>query len=266
MPTLYALLVAIDDYPTERNLDEAVSDLRKIDTFIGNHISGGFGYRARKLTNGDATKQKIINGFDHFRQAGDEDVCLFYFAGHGSTITNPPRELSHLENRQFQSLVCHDSRSSSFDLVDKELSYLIWEATGRRNFRNGGHFVAIIDACHSGDSTRDDEDQPLVRTVKPRMSKPIGDYYGYAQMRGNYPPRASHVLLSACEAHEKAGDGIFTPNLIKALNSGGRTYQELSRQLCNLISGRTRQPQNPQVWGYPSSLESMAFLGGAVRV
>lgn len=265
MKTIFAVLVAIDQYQGAPKLRNAKKDMDAFHSFLVKHKGSSTKLNVKPLRDSQATKSNIIRSFDHFKRAGSDDVCLFYFAGHGSVVTQPPEELSHLE-REFQSIVCYDSRGSGgFDLTDKELSYLIWNAVGNKHFSNNGHFIAIMDCCHAGDNTRDDEEAELVRTVAPAMSKDVSNYYGYRNTRGSYPPRASHIQLAACDSHEKAGDGVFTGHLIAALSNGMMPYRNLTNELCNRISGRTNKPQNPQLNAYPGNLGSIEFLGGCLR-
>ena len=104
------------------------------------------------MANGQATRQGIIDAWrSHLGQAGPGDVALFYYSGHGSQENAPPEFWDFEPDRQNETLVCYDSRSSDgWVLADKELAQLISEVAA-----NGPHFTVILDCCHSGSGTRD---------------------------------------------------------------------------------------------------------------
>src|SRR5690606_19368727 len=110
-----------------------------------------FQLHLRVLENEAATRAGIIAGFDHFQSAVDGDSCLFFFAGHGSWFEAPEAFWDVESDRRNETLVCYDSRlEGGRDLIDKELSYLIWRATKDKDV----HFLAVTDCCHSGSNTR----------------------------------------------------------------------------------------------------------------
>ena len=154
----YALLVGIDAYPAPVNpLRGCVNDIRRVETLLRERLTPAHGqpdpFRPLVLTDAQATRQAIVAGFrQHLRQAGPQDVALFYYSGHGSQAPSPP-EFWHLEpDRLDETLVCWDSRLAEpnhWDLADKELAQLIAEVAV-----SGAHVVVILDCCHSGSGTR----------------------------------------------------------------------------------------------------------------
>jgi len=110
---VYALLVGIDSYPSPiRSLHGCANDILHIEILLEERIAAsGDTFRPKVLINSVATRQAIIDGFrQHLRQAGAEDVALFYYSGHGSQQNSPP-EFWHLEpDRLDETLVCYDSR------------------------------------------------------------------------------------------------------------------------------------------------------------
>ena len=206
MSKLYALLVAIDEYPINHHrLNGCVNDLKDLENYLSNHFDREqIDYRPLVLRDKEATRQNIIKGFDHFAEATEEDICLFFFCGHGSQVA-APEEFWHIEpDRMNESIVCWDSRlPDGMDLMDKELSYLIWKTTKDKNL----HFVVIMDCCHAGSNTR-------AVNVKVRMAEPshtpskIEDYHGFDFFKKSIendktnfsPPRGRHIHLAAARS------------------------------------------------------------------
>ncbi|HEY53862.1 MAG TPA: caspase family protein, partial [Caldilineae bacterium] len=113
--TVYALLVGIDDYPAPVNpLKGCVNDIERMHTLLQERIVGdGDEYKPLLLTNGAATRQGVIDGFhNHLAQAGEHDVALFCYSGHGSQQKSPPEFWDLEPDRRDETLVCYDSRST----------------------------------------------------------------------------------------------------------------------------------------------------------
>jgi hypothetical protein len=128
---LYALLVGIDNYPYPvAQLQGCVNDITVITDYLSDRFNKQ-GYQLHILTLKDqqATRQAIIDSFrQHLGKAGNNDIVLFYYSGHGSQEL-APKEFWHIEPDHLdETLVCYDSRSEGgWDLADKELAKLIAE-------------------------------------------------------------------------------------------------------------------------------------------
>lgn len=272
MPTLYALLVGINEYPSPvRPLSGCINDVSDVRLFFEKYAEDqSLGYEVHVLTNEQATRRAIIDGFAHFHPAGDQDLCVFYYSGHGASSEAPDVFWNNASNLN-ESLVCYDSRQpGGRDLMDKELAYLIWKATKD----SGVHFLAIMDCCHAGSATRM-QPKETERWETPQLSPPrLQDYLGYDEYldRGNgqlSPPDGKHILLAASRNKETAKEkllrrkyhGVFTFSLLKELEQGGiySTYSELM-QRCNLRVRALTYQQSPQL--EPCMLDPrMGFLG-----
>ena len=96
---IHALLVGIDTYEAPvRPLRGCVNDIIRIETLLAARAqAAGDVFYAKVLTNGEAKRQAVIDGFrQHLRQAKAGDVALFYYSGHGSQQKSPP-EFWHIE-------------------------------------------------------------------------------------------------------------------------------------------------------------------------
>lgn len=273
MPTLYALFVAINDYPDPRHrLDGCVNDMQLFRDYLESYCAkSGLGFLPLVLADADATRDNFIKGFELFQPAGEGDTCLLFYAGHGARCESPEAFWHLSPSRMVESIVCWDSRQpGGRDLMDKELSFLIWQATKDKK----AHFLLITDCCHSGSITRG---------VKERRIREVGEaappdaYLGFEHYRpageGRYsPPRGQYVHLAAArdnqtakEVHVKgAPRGVFSYCLLESLagGNGQLSYAELA----NRISIRIRSivgDQSPQVEALPADDRNRSFLSGA---
>lgn len=283
---IYALLVGIDKYPSPiHQLDGCVNDINAIEKYLNERIERqNYQPHIVKLPNEKATRQAVIDNFEqHLSKAGRNDVALFYYSGHGSQESAPP-EFWHLElDRMDETLVCWDSRTSDWDLADKELAYLIAQVA-----KNNPHIIIILDCCHSGSGTRDIVPEKGVRHAPAdRRSRSLEDFIFPLQdleeiqigavskstvdeTSGWNLPQGRHILLSGCRdselASEYAGNGeqrgAFSYFLLDSLqkNNGSLTYRELFKRTSALVRSRIKD-QSPQLEATLQEDLELPFLG-----
>ncbi|HPH20376.1 MAG TPA: caspase family protein, partial [Haliscomenobacter sp.] len=267
---LYALLVGIDAYaPPVRPLRGCLNDMHAFRDYLKKQASPDFEVLLKVIENEKATKAKVISGFDHFKKATKDDICVFYFSGHGTRI--PSQDFWEAIDGMNEAIVCHD-----VCLADKELACLIARATQNKEV----HFLAVMDCCHAGGNTRDDEDVTS-RTSKPnRYPVSIQEYYGFKEnlyqknSSGLYSaPQGKHLNFAACRNYQTAKEtmignktrGAFTSSLIEALDTTQipLTYADLEsrvgRKIDNIVAN-----QRPQLIATAEANLDLAFLGGAV--
>ncbi|TWV93954.1 caspase family protein [Chitinophaga pinensis] len=133
---LYAVLIGINHYEAVNRLNGCVKDILNIDAILRkicvSQIASSITYHPLYLLSprdGDTSIQDyqqehglsfdyhapdFVNvtqkAFDHLGNASDEDICLFYFSGHGSTMQMPPGFRPDKGNPQWETIVCSDSR------------------------------------------------------------------------------------------------------------------------------------------------------------
>jgi hypothetical protein len=282
MATIYALLIGINQYPDPlHQLLGCLNDVAQMDCFLRKYATAqNLESSIIMLRNDNATRQSIINAFSHFDQAQDGDSCLFFYSGHGSQAS-APAEFWYNANQLNESIVCHDSRlPGGWDLMDKELAYLIWKATTRENgspqnrIPKKVHFLAVMDCCHSGSSTRN---LSICRNRKappnhnPKTAEQYEGYFFYEKGNGKVtPPMGNHVMLAASRDNEFANErmidgmqmGAFTYSLLQALNQGGiyQTYEELLQRTRIRIQ-QLSVAQHPQL-ELVNQAERGGFMGG----
>ena len=286
--SIYALLVAIDDYPSPiPKLRGCVNDIDAFATYLSERVAKdkGVSLKLKTLKNGEATRAAVVDAFrGHLGQATKGDVALFYYSGHGSQEQAPEEfwklEPDHLD----ETLVCFDSRSpGSWDLADKEIAKLIGDVAAK-----GPHVSVILDCCHSGSGTRE-IDTVVRRAPTDLRRRPIESFLvSLAEAEAasasrsvkekstsRYTaPEGRHVLFAACrddeEAKEYNGDGkhrgAFSFFLCDALKSaaGVPTYRDLFTRASALVSNVVRN-QSPQLEATQNDDLDASFLDGAIQ-
>ena len=237
------------------------------------------------LKNSQATYHHIIRGFrEHLGKATGKDTIWFHFSGHGSerftadeffkNTDAAGKVASLVPNGKDQTLVCYrdESTGGPLYLADKELAVLLHEvATARSIEDQKPHIVVSLDCCHSGSGTRDTDEPAGFRTrhfdpdpaktrgeaaLEPGGIRLLESYIDgfYARQSSLEVPVAPHVVFSACESVQLAGDlpegGVFTTSLVKALEEAeaeGRNlhYASLFTKT-RARARRIRDNQNPQ--------------------
>ncbi len=281
MPTkVFALLVAVDDYAGNvPSLNGCENDIKHFEDYLTARNTNSDSISISKLVNSKATRENIIAGFrNHLGKAGPNDLCVFYFSGHGSQ-EKAPEEFWNIEHdRLNETLVCYDSRTpGKFDLCDKEISFLLREVSS-----NGSQSVVILDCCHSGSGTRDIAISNVSRRAETDLrSRTIEDYVVDvdALPSGNRAicsksgwEIGSQILMAACRDHEEALEifvddqsrGAFSYYLMRALRQSRRTltYKELFDQVVANVQS-IGISQSPQL-ELESSDSNQLFLEGVI--
>lgn len=293
---LYALIIGINEYQNVTQLGGCVNDANRMHKYLETVTAeGDFNFHPIVLTNQQATHANIIKAFKkHLTKAGENDVALFYFSGHGAQEEAEKVWLNSEDDGYLETMVCHDSRDKEKgtpDFADKEQRYLI-NLVAKKN----PHIVIIADSCHSGDSSRSSElrkrslneasqIQAGTEEDKARLSNKnaIRDWDKFcfsheitrdmvqnASALEDVMPQGKHIAFAACRdrelAYETSGAGIFTSTLLDVLkrSKGDITYHDLYARLRNTVFGRT-ESQMPQIYASSGEATDMKqrFLGGA---
>ncbi len=294
--TLFATLVGINAYPGSKNpLNGCVRDVVELNRFLTSFCQQqeSLDYQPVYFLAPNPADKFLLErdlpvsydeptfanlsgkAFAHLKQAKRDDICLFYFSGHGSQVPAPPEFLQSKPDGMNETLVCVDSRNGARDLIDKELAYLIWDTLREKE---GVHCLLIVDSCHSGNNFREESDQVKYRHESPTgESVPFSQYLGYGQNfyvqkpDGSYePPVVRYIHLAAAAAHEKAleinGAGLFTSRLLDTLKTGGTafSYRELMQAVQASVRNRTVN-QNPVQFSRVVEDQDMTFLGTGIK-
>lgn len=281
---VFALLAGINNYDRIRKLNGCLEDIKRVKEYLENRTS--MDCEVQPLLDENATRNNIISAFDEFLgKAKKEDTVLFYFSGHGTREEADP--VWDETDKMLECLVCHDGgteKSSDFLLTDKELRYLL----AKLYEKTQAHIVVICDCCHSGDNTRGAliETAFAGNTIAKRMVLSnrvsgafperewnefvFSDKITKEDIQGKNPatflPEGQHIQIAACESDQSAmeinGEGIFTKNLLMALDASGGNISY------NVLRNRIRQylrfsfEQTPRIYASrnAASLLSSGFL------
>ncbi|KAJ6480809.1 caspase domain-containing protein [Mycena vitilis] len=267
---VFALIVGIDEYLSNAipDLRGCVNDALTMKTYLTNrfHIPEA---HIVLLTNADATRESIISIFQshliHNPSIEKNDAIVVYYAGHGSRAPAPSSWPS--TDGKIETIVPHDERTETDDgetvhgIPDRTINTLLGQLASAR----GNNITVILDCCHSASGTRgaragilpvprfaetfvpipEDLDQDLFGR-KAQVSLPPGIAHNFMD---------SHVLLAACQQHQRAQEcisttgnpcGFFTDSLItqlRRIRPNRITYADLLDLLPTLPD------QNPQCEG-----------------
>lgn len=167
-----ALLVGVGEYPLESGWSTIHGD-NDIPLLKSLLIDKGFRENnIVSLLNERATKKNIINELNQLiDKAGTNDVVYIHFSTHGQLVKDiNGDELDKLD----ESIIPYDAEKEPSDtyngenhLIDDELNFYLNKL--RNQIQENGKILILVDACHSGDSTRGNiqkEDSLYVRGVK----------------------------------------------------------------------------------------------------
>ena len=269
---VYALLVGINDYgPDIESLDGCLNDVDLLHDFLRRQAAPD-ALAVEVLKNGDATRGNVIDRFrSHLGRAGNGDVALFQFCGHGARWASSAAFRGSFPDGRDEGLVCADSRRpGGYDLADKELAVLIGEVAAKR-----AETVVLLDCCHSGSATRSIDRPGRLKsrlTQEVTSERPLETYLDghYARLRDAgaplFVPAGRHILLAACErgqlAQEAPEHGLFTSTLIDVLekSGGGISYADLFVRCRAAVKARAYD-QDPQFEAYDGFDAGAGFLG-----
>jgi peptidoglycan/xylan/chitin deacetylase (PgdA/CDA1 family)/tetratricopeptide (TPR) repeat protein len=138
----WAVIIGINDYQKWPRLRYAVNDANGIEEALVQH----FGFQRdhiRKLLNGDATRQRIMevlgDEFTDGKKVQRDDRVFFFFAGHGATRTFE-------DGRQLGFIVPVDADASNYYSTAISMTSLREAA----DLIPAKHMYFVMDSCYSG--------------------------------------------------------------------------------------------------------------------
>ncbi len=191
-----ALLVGIDRYKNAPPLGYAVSDARAVADVLRNQFKF-LDENVTLLVNEEATRENILEHFLSFADGNvaPDDRILFFFAGHGHTLTGSRGEVGFLvpvdgNPQKIASLVRWDELTRNADLIPAK------------------HLLFVMDACYGGLAITRALPAGSMRFLKDMLVRP------------------SRQVLTAGKANEVVADSggpvpghsIFTGHFLEALS------------------------------------------------
>jgi hypothetical protein len=292
-PAIRALFVGIDTYaysePTTpgagfKNLHGAIADAGRIkealrDAYgldLDRSVTGCSSINAvsTTLTDSCATRAAIMAELaKRIDQSVKGDTLLFYYAGHGSRITDTIE--SDQASGSSATTLTYDARGPNDDhiveILDREFKRLRNSATAK-----GVNFVTIFDSCFSRTAVRTfgRGERKLVEDGEERSAKPR-EFPGVmaVPLAPDVAPGSGYwVHLAAADENEKAREvplepgvttraGVFTSALAATLRAmPAATFDDIAAEVRRRVAETGITSQTPQIEG-----ERLATLGGTPR-
>lgn len=221
----------------------------------------------RKLVNQQATKAAIVDAFGKLAaQSKRGDVVYVHFSGHG-------QQMKDVHNDEKDGLdecwipydayrkPCEKDRGEKH-LTDDEVNYYLNAI--RDKIGDAGKMLVVIDACHSGDATRGDEDE-VVRGVEDIFEAIKSFIWGYvteSNKKSVVNPNAKEnkerwITISACKSDQvniemkSPAVGKLTYALYKKVKETSKSdngdFFRKVRMFVNFNTGS--RPQYPEMTG-----------------
>ncbi|MCC8118768.1 MAG: caspase family protein [Bacteroidales bacterium] len=182
------------------------------------------------LTNSQATKQAIIDQFNQLvRQSHVGDTAYIHFSGHGQLVT----DLNGDEDDGYdEAWIPYDAKPEyttdyhgQNHLIDDEIVLLLQEL--RSAVGPSGQIIVVVDACHSGDSTRlpDDDNDIFIRGIAQPFEIPLDSADGKKTEKA----KEEWTTLTACKNYQanfesKAANGQHCGALSLALSQNYKNF------------------------------------------
>lgn len=268
-----ALIIGIGNYPIESGWCKIHGDN---DVPLINDIltSKGFSTNNIKcLTNENATRKNIVKSFNQLiKQSQSNDILYIHFSTHGQQIVDTDGdEADGLDEAiipfDAQKTFVKGAYEGKNHLIDDELN--LYLTSLRKKIGKAGSLLVVIDACHSGDATRgndDGEDSVIVRgTADIFQAVPKRSYVPQ-------PPKSQDwVVISACQSYqnnyEYKVNGTFYGSLSYAIKltlpdlTNGDDFANMFKMLQKRREEMNvaRYPQRPMIEGDSFYLNQKVF-------
>ncbi|MBN2018999.1 MAG: caspase family protein [Sedimentisphaerales bacterium] len=218
----YAVVVGIADYKDITDLQYCDNDARE----VGNALYALGNWKKENiivLVNSAATKENIQAAFQDMADAADEnDICLFFFSGHGSA---GPDVEPFDESDDYDEFLCtYDSLPDSYDNDISDDEFSDWFDALRTD-----KYAVFLDACHSGGQIKGLTSAIDIGAVKGLGTnvpqKGDGFAADFTRVLGvkDLDDNGRGVVITACDDDETSlesvllRNGVFSYYLIEAL-------------------------------------------------
>lgn len=221
----------------------------------------GAGYKEiTTLINQQATKVGIVNEFQKLAsKCRMGDIIYIHFSGHGQQVTDVNGDE---EDGLDESWIPYDAYfkygendKGEKHLIDDEINVLLTNI--RERIGEEGAMLVVVDACHSGDSTRGEDIGETIRGVSDIFVIPVSS-------RGHSEKSTDRWLtLSACKDYQSNMElkSPLAGKLTYALYVISKNHKVTKRAIFwQMWKYRSRQPQTPVLTGDTEKYELSRIL------
>lgn len=220
----------------------------------------------KTLVNSEATKKNIMKALGELvSRSGKDDIIYIHFSGHGQRMT----DLDGDENDGWdETWIPYDAyrKYCSRDRGDKHISddeVSIVLGRLRKKIGNEGTIAVVVDACHSGDSTRDAGscDTTAIRGVADEFILPG------KPMRRRKAAAEAWLTLSACRDYQLNQEYRGCGKLTHIMTDRWHSFQGMPDKAIHESIDKAMQtrkykgtlPQNPGMSGTTGNVLSIIF-------
>jgi hypothetical protein len=258
-PEKYAVIVAVSNYApaTGWNMLNSENDIPLIREALKRQ--GFKEANIRIIRDKEATKQGILLAMQQqfITKAKAGDICVFHFSGHGQQVMdNNGDEADGYD----EALVTYDSPMEyeggvEKHLRDDEFGFKLEEV--RKHLGSNGNLLVIIDACHSGTSTRSGLGTYRGTTTKyaPKGYKPVTNtkiinegLFSLGETKSGLAPMSAFFASAASELNQECGEehcGSLSLAFSKALakadtkTSYRGLFDNIRLEMSKMVPGQT---------------------------
>ena len=220
----------------------------------------------KKLVNRQATKAAIVNAFKTLAlQSKRGDIVYVHYSGHGQQMKDVHNDEKDGLDECWIPYDAYRKASATYHgekhLTDDELN--VYLNAIRNKIGAKGKLLVAIDACHSGDATRGDEDE-VVRGVEDIFEAIKSFIWGTSADKGktDVNPNAKEnkerwITISACKSDQvniemkSPAVGKLTYAICnKVKESTGNDNYDFIRRIRKFVNSKTgSRPQYPEMTG-----------------
>ena len=228
MPKVWAVVVGVASYTAMPTLRYSDDDAYQMYAFLKSPEGGALSdNQITLLVDENATKSQIISSLNQkFSAASENDLVIFYYAGHGLEGSFIPYDYNGTESTK---------------LLHKDVQDIFTSCKAKNK-------LFIADACHSGSSSEN-----LRGNVKETMDK---YYQALAKTSGGTALMMSSKAEETSLENKTIRQGVFSYYLIRGLKGEADFNADdivSVRELFDYVQTQTRQytnyRQNPELYG-----------------
>ena len=221
--TKRALFVAIGNYPAKSGWVR-INSQNDVDLLAPVFRNAGF--IVTTLVDEQATHEGIINAFKSLtNQCKRGDQVFIHFSCHGQQMID---QVGDEPDGLTEAMVAYDAKP------DDELNTCL--NTLRKKIGKSGQLLVTLDACHSGDGTRGDDDEELNDSI-------IGEQRGVSDIFCPNPPYNKKVVYRGHTLRKPKGKGYSPMIALSACQP-----EQVSHEYKDRRSGKAYGPLSYLIW------------------